>query len=168
MKKVLLGFIISLTVLNSNAQKNNDSKIAFNVGGEVALTTGGSLKTNYSVGLGATAQLEYAVDDKLSITANSGLIQYVGRKTTIAGIPVKIRNTATFPILVGAKYNLSTNFYGSIQLGSSIFSGAGQTSKFTYVPSLGFKANEKYDVQIKYTGYVNYGGAFGVRVSYSL
>jgi hypothetical protein len=168
MKKGLFMSLFMISIITTYAQKRDESKIKFNVGAELGFATGGLLKTAYSIGLGATAQLEYAVDDNLSITANSGIIQYVGRKTTIAGVAAKIRNSATFPILIGGKYNLSDNLYGTLQLGTSIFSGAGQSSRFTYAPGLGFRINDKVDAQVKYTGYASYGGALGVRVSYSL
>jgi hypothetical protein len=164
MKKMLLSLAVIIVSLTSNAQKN-DSKVKFNVGGELALATG-NLNIGYSIGLGATAQLEYGIDEKTHITLNSGIIQYVGRK--IEGTTTKIRNTAVIPILGGVKYYFASNFYGAAELGISVFSGAGQTSKFTYIPGLGFKINDKWDALLKYTGYSDAGGAFGVRVAYTL
>ncbi len=166
MKKLVLGLLLAITALQIQAQKkNSDSKIGFNVGAELALATG-NLNTTYSIGLGATANLEYMVDEKITAYVNSGILQYVGRK--IAGTNLKARNTAVFPILGGVKYNFASNFYGVAAVGVSVFSGAGQSSKFTYLPGLGFKANDKFDILLKYTGYANAGGAFGVRVSYAL
>jgi hypothetical protein len=166
MKKILFVLVLASTALQMQAQKkNSDSKISFNVGGELALSTG-SLNDKYSLGLGATAQLEYAYDEKINFTLNSGILQYIGKK--IPGGTTKERNRAVFPVLGGAKYNFAKNFYGSAAIGVSIFSGSGGSSKFTYIPALGFKANDKIDVLLKYTGYANSGGAFGVRVSYAL
>ncbi len=164
MKKIVLSLSIIIVSLTSNAQKD-DSKVKFNVGGELALATG-NLNIAYSVGLGATAQLEYRIDEKTHLSLNSGIIEYVGRK--IENTTTKIRNTAVIPILGGVKYNFATNFYGAAQLGISIFSGAGQTAKFTYIPGLGFEINDKVDVLLKYSGYSNAGGAFGVRVAFTL
>lgn len=171
MKKFLSVFILlSFSTTFVNAQKN-DSKVNFNVGGELALATG-NLDAVYSIGLGATAQLEYGIDEKTHITLNSGILQYVGRKTEnpIPNSPaIKIRNSAVIPILAGVKYNFASNFYGAAELGISIFSGSSSLgSKFTYVPGLGFRINDKWDALLKYTGYSNAGGAFGVRVAYSL
>ncbi len=164
MKKIVLSLSIIIVSLTSNAQKD-DSKVKFNVGGELALATG-NLNIAYSVGLGATAQLEYRIDEKTHLSLNSGIIEYVGRK--IENTTTKIRNTAVIPILGGVKYNFASNFYGAAQLGISIFSGAGQTAKFTYIPGLGFEINDKVDVLLKYSGYSNAGGAFGVRVAFAL
>jgi hypothetical protein len=159
----MLLFMISIFTLC--AQKRDESKIRFNVGAELGLATG-ILKDYYSIGIGATAELEYLVDDNLSVTANSGIIQYVGRK--IPNTTTKYLSSATIPILIGGKYMLSDNFFGTLQLGTSLFSGVDKGARFTYIPGLGFKVNEKITAQIKYTGYSSFGGAFGVRVSYSL
>ena len=172
MKKILLGLLLVVAIMQVQAQKkNSDSKIAFNVGAELAKATG-NLNVNYSIGLGATAQLEYTLDDMKTITLNSGILQYIGRKTVsiLPNSPAqKNRNSAVIPVLAGIKYNFASNFYGAAELGISIFSGSNALgSTFTYVPGLGFKANDKIDVLLKYTGYANNGGAFGVRVSYAL
>jgi hypothetical protein len=172
MKKTLFFLALAFTALQMQAQKkNSDSKISFNVGGELALATG-NLKSAYSIGLGATAQLEYQYDEKMQFTINSGILQYVGRKivTILPNSPaLKNRNTAVVPVLGGVKYNFASNFYGAAELGVSIFSGSNALgTKLTYIPGLGFKANDKFDILLKYTGYANAGGAFGVRVSYAL
>jgi hypothetical protein len=170
MKKLVLSLAIVTACLNSNAQKD-ESKVKFNVGGELALASG-NLDAIYSIGLGATAQLEYGIDEKTHITLNSGILQYVGRKveSPIPNSPAfKIRNSAVIPILAGVKYNFASKFYVAAELGVSIFSGSSSLgSKFTYIPGLGFKVNDKWDALIKYTGYSNAGGAFGVRVAYTL
>ena len=166
MKKIIFVLAVSVLALNTNAQKNNnDSKIGFNVGAELGIVTG-NLNSSYSIGLGATANLEYKVDDKLTALINSGLIEFVGKK--VPGTQLKNRNSATIPVLGGVKYYLANNFYGQAALGFTVFSGAGGFSKFTYSPALGFKANDKMDILFKYTGFANAGGAFGVRVSYAL
>jgi hypothetical protein len=170
MRKILLSYIILFIAVVSNAQKS-DSKIGLNVGAELGFANG-NLNNTHSVGLGATAQLEYNINDQTTITANSGIIQYVGRKipSILPGVLAsKYRNAAVVPVLAGVKYNFAENFYGAAELGFSIFTGAaGFGSKFTYVPGLGFKINDKLGAFVKYTGYSNLGGAFGARIYYSL
>ncbi len=163
MKKILSAVVITVISLSVNAQKN--SNVLFNVGAEIGFATG-NLNLAYSIGIGATANLEYAINDKTNITLNSGLIEYIGKK--LPGTTFKNRSVAAFPILGGTKYFFTDNFYGAAQIGVTIFSGAGQSSKFTYSPGLGFKANQKIDLLLKYTGYADLGGAFGVRVAYTL
>ena len=147
MKKLIFLFGISLMALNSTAQRGKDeAKLGFNAGAELGLATGG-LNSIYSLGIGATANLEYKIDDKLKALVNSGLIQYIGKK--ISGTQTKIRNSAAIPILGGVKYYVANNFYGQAALGLTIFSGAGGSTKFTYSPGIGFKANEKIDILFK-------------------
>ena len=166
MKKIIFVLGFAIVALNTTAQKSkDDAKLGFNAGIELGLATG-NLNTIYSIGLGATANLEYKIDDKLTALVNAGLIQYIGKK--VAGTQTKIRNSAAIPVLGGVKYYVANNFYGQAAIGFTIFSGVGGSSKFTYSPGIGFKANEKVDILFKYTGYANAGGAFGVRVSYSL
>jgi hypothetical protein len=169
MKKYLLCFVVGIALVSSSSAQKDNSKIKFNVGAELGIATG-NLNIAYSLGIGATAQLEYAMDEKSSITLNSGIIQYIGKKISIPGVAAaKVRNNAVLPILAGVKYDFASNFYGSAQLGVSVFAGSsGLGSKFTYIPGLGFRINEKLDALLKYTGYSDAGGAFGVRVAYSL
>ncbi len=164
MKKLIICSFILIGALSAGAQKN-DSKVNFNVGAELGLATG-NLNIAYSIGIGATAQLEYAMDEKSRITVNSGIIQYVGRK--IPGGSTKNQSNAVIPILGGVQYDFASNFYGSAQIGVSLFTGKVGGTKFTYIPGLGFKINEKLDALLKYTGYSDFGGAFGIRVAYSL
>jgi hypothetical protein len=164
MRKIIILTLVSLLTISGNAQKN-DSKINFNVGVEFGFATG-NLNAAYSITYGATAQLEYQVNDKARITANSGIQQFVGKK--LAGTSLKNQSNSVIPILVGGKYYLSDNFFGSAQLGVSLFTGKVGATKFTYAPGLGFKINDKVDALVKYTGYSDFGGAFGVRVAYSL
>ncbi len=165
MKNTVITILMMLGSLIANAQKNNDSKIDFNVGAELGFATG-ILNSAYSITYGATAQLEYQINDKTSITGNSGIQQFVGRK--LPGTSLKNQSNTLIPILAGGKYYISDNFFGSVQLGLSLFTGKVGATKFTYAPGLGFKINDKVEALVKYTGYSNFGGAFGARVSYSL
>jgi hypothetical protein len=164
MKKLTVVILMVCVSIIANAQKDN-SKVNFNLGAELGLATG-NLNIAYSIGIGATAQLEYAMDEKSRITVNSGIIQYIGKK--ISGTALKNQSNAVIPVLAGVKYDFASNFYGSAQLGVSLFTGKVGATKFTYVPGLGFRINEKLDALLKYTGYSDFGGAFGVRVAYSL
>ncbi len=165
MRKLMMLILVNCISLITTAQKNDDSKINFNVGAEFGFATG-ILNAAYSITYGATAQLEYQINDKTRITANSGIQQFVGRK--ISGTSLKNQSNTLIPILAGGKYYISDNFFGSVQLGVSLFTGKVGATKFTYAPGLGFKINDKVEALVKYTGYSDFGGAFGARVSYSL
>lgn len=163
MKKIVLGIFVLSNSFFAFAQK--DSKINFNVGFELGFVTG-NLNGLYSVTYGATAQIEYQVNEKTRVTANSGIQQFVGRK--IENTSTKNQSNTVIPILAGGKYYLSDNLFGSVQLGVSLFTGKVGGTNFTYVPGLGFKINDKVEALIKYTGYSSAGGAFGARIAYAL
>jgi hypothetical protein len=167
MKKILLVSSLALVTLFANAQKRStDNKVTFNIGGEFALATG-VLNFTHSLGLGATAQLNYKLEENIDILVNGGIMSFSGRK--IAGTSTKVKGYALIPISIGGNYFFSDNFYGHVALGVGLFSGgAGSATNFTYSPGLGFKINDKIDVLGKYTGFSNFGGAFGVRVGYTL
>ena len=162
MKKLISILLTLIVSIATTAQK--DAKVNLTIGGELGLATG-NLNGAYSIGIGATAQVEYKLDDKVHITANSGLIQYVGKK--IKGTALKNQSNAVIPVLAGAKYFFAHNFFGNLQLGVTVFTGKVGGNKFTYVPGLGFMINEKVDLLFKYTGYTQLGGAFGVRIGYA-
>jgi hypothetical protein len=167
MKKSLFVACLVLTTIFANAQKrSSDNKVSFNVGGELALATG-DFSSTHSFGIGATAQLNYNLEENIDLIANAGIIAFSGKK--IEGTNSKYKGIALIPILVGGKYYFSENFYGQAALGLGIFNGSGSSvNKFSYSPGLGFKINDKLDALVKYTGYTKVGGSFGVRVGYTL
>ncbi len=165
MRKIFFALVAMLVTVCSFAQNKSDNKITFNVGGELGLATG-NLGNVSSLGLGATAQLEYALQDKTYITLNGGIIEYFGKK--IPSTNTKYISSAAIPLIGGAKYFFADNFYGDAKIGVTIFSGYTTNAKFTFSPGLGFKINEKWDALLKYTGYAGTGGAFGVRIGYVL
>jgi hypothetical protein len=163
MKKFVLSIIVIASMCSVKAQ--NDSKIRFNIGAELAFATG-NLSNAYSINIGGTAQLGYVIDDKTQVTLNSGITEFIGKK--IPNTSVRNQNNPVIPILGGVKYYFADNFFGSAQVGVSLFTGKVGAQKFTYAPGLGFKINEKVEALLKYTGYSNFGSSFGVRVAYNL
>ena len=157
--KKLLSLVLLFAALSATAQKN----LKFSIGAELASATG-NLNKVYSFGIGATAQVDYMISNDVAVTANTGVIELVGRK--IGGTNLKYRSSAVIPLLVGIKYYFTPAVYGSGQIGTSIFS-SGNGTVFTYVPGIGYKFNNKIDALFKYTGYSSSGGTFGVRIGYS-
>ena len=157
--KKLLPLVLLFAALSATAQKN----LKFSIGAELASATG-NLNKVYSFGIGATAQVDYMITNDVAVTANTGVIELVGRK--IGGTNLKYRSSAVIPLLVGIKYYFTPAVYGSGQIGTSIFSSAIGTV-FTYAPGIGYKFNNKIDALLKYTGYSSSGGTFGVRIGYS-
>ena len=157
--KKLLSLVLLFAALSATAQKN----LKFSIGAELASATG-NLNKVYSFGIGATAQVDYMISNDVAVTANTGVIELVGRK--IGGTNLKYRSSAVIPLLVGIKYYFTPAVYGSGQIGTSIFS-SGNGTVFTYVPGIGYKFNNKIDALFKYTGYSSSGGTFGIRIGYS-
>ncbi|MEQ1554719.1 MAG: outer membrane beta-barrel protein [Ferruginibacter sp.] len=181
MKKILLSSFIALAAITTYAQKDN--KLKFGIGGEFGVVTG-NLRTGYSAGLGPSVHVDYAIDEKLTATLQTGYMVFIGKKINTL---VTNNSIGSIPILAGAKYYFIPSLYGSAQLGVSIFTASGNKStKFNFVPGIGYKINDKFDVLVKYTGYIGQdnnvlvggvlvpstsngeGGVFGIRVGYTL
>jgi hypothetical protein len=190
MKKIAIGLFIVAVTLNVNAQKNSsDNKLKFSVSGEFGAVTG-NLKTNYSVGIGPSAQVEYKINDKFSATVQAGVLALVSKK--IPGSNLKLKSQTTLPLLGGVKYYFMPKLFGAAQVGAAIFTTSGNDgARFAFSPSVGYQINDKFDVSLKYTGFVGdntvtsvnvFGpiqvptstttsgesGVFGIRVGYTL
>ncbi len=167
MKKLLTVVALMIATYAVQAQKRSD--LSFNVGAEVGAATG-NLNNFYSFIIGATGQLEYAIDTDAALTLQTGFIQFIGRK--IQGTNTKYRSATLIPLLAGVKYDLSPKFFGAAQLGTSINTAKGGGSTFTYSPGIGYKFDDKVEAVLKYTGYSSNnsagGGTFGIRVSVRL
>lgn len=159
MKHFIFGLFLLLSV-SATAQKN----LRFSLGGELGAVTG-NLGKIYSLAIGSTGQLDFMVDSDLAITFNSGIIALVGKD--IPGTNLKYQSSGLIPLLAGIKYYLTPNLYGSGQLGTSVSTSDNGGSTFTYIPGIGYKFSKRADALLKYTGYSNSGGTFGIRIAYT-
>ena len=165
MKKILTALFLVATAFSANAQSGKNVK--FSLGAELGVPTG-NLNTIYSVAVGATAQADIKIDTDAALTFNTGIIQFVGKHIPNTNTNTKFRSQTFIPLLVGVKYYFTQMVYGSAQLGTSVTpSSAMRGSIFTYIPGIGFKFDERIDLLVKYTGYSDDGGAFGVRLGYT-
>ena len=162
MKHFFLSLLILIVTLSVHAQKTYGVKIS--LGAELGAVTG-DISDLYSFAAGATGQLDFSVDNSLTITGNAGLIQLIGKKINSS---VKNTSLTLVPLLGGIKYYFTKNIYGSGQLGSSVRLRKDGGSIFTYIPGIGIKFDNRVDALIKYTGYKDLGGTFGVRIGYTL
>lgn len=161
MKKMIFGALMMMVAYGASAQKT----LQFSVGPEFGIATG-NLNSAYSVTAGGTLQMDFKAASDLAVTANSGVIVFVGKK--VKGTNLKVRSVAAIPLLAGIKYYFTPKVYGSAQLGETFFTSTGGGSNFTYAPGVGFKIDNKLDLLLKYTGYSDAGGAFGVRLGINL
>jgi hypothetical protein len=165
MKKMIFSACILCTAFGANAQKANLPRgVKFSVGAELGGATG-NLNSFYSLVAGGTAQLDFKIDNDASLTLNTGVIDFVGKK--ISNTNLKYQSAAAIPLLGGVKYYFTPKVYGSAQLGGTFFLNNGGGSAFTYAPGIGVKIDESLDLLLKYTGYSSMGGAFGIRLGYT-
>jgi len=170
MKKLIFGSFLLCVSFIAKSQDNGSGDLKFSTGAELALPMG-SFGDAYGLGLGASAQADYYVSDKVSLNLNAGYITYQG-KTVDLGIlgSVKYPSFNVIPVMAGARYSITENFYGSAQVGLSFWSIDGANgSDFTFAPGIGYKFS-KIDVQLKYNSIGTEGGSsdnLGLRVGYT-
>ncbi len=159
---MILSAVIIVAAISVKAQQSNT--VRFSLGGEIGAVTG-NLNSAYGAAIGATGQVEYKATSDLGITGNAGIIALTGKN--IKGTNFKVKSTALIPLLVGIKYYFTAKTFGSAQLGTSLATGNGGGSSFTYIPGIGYQFNERIDALFKYTGYASDGGTVGLRIGYT-
>lgn len=162
MKKIIFSLLISASALSASAQKFNNVK--FSVGGELGIPTG-NFSTVYSAAIGGTAQVDYMITEDAALTANTGIIEFLGKN--IKGTNLKYQSAGLIPLLAGVQYYFIPKVYGSAQLGATFSTQSSGGTSFTYAPGIGYKISDKIDALLKYTGYSGNGGAVGIRLGFT-
>ncbi len=170
MKKLIFGsFLLCVSFIAKSQDNPGSGDLKFSTGAELALPMG-TFGDAYGLGLGASAQADYYVSDKVSLNLNAGYITYSGKSIDVLGVSIKAPNWNVIPVMAGARYFITEKFYGSAQLGLSFWSTEGANgSEFTYAPGIGYKFS-KIDVQLKYNSISTEGESLnnlGVRVAYN-
>jgi hypothetical protein len=142
MKKLLFA-VAAITISASViAQRGASFSIAGNVGA--------GLTQYYGLTAGGDLQADIPATTGLKITVSGGYENFAYKVPTISG---DVKGHSSFiPLLAGAKFNLSPQFYGHAQLGYSISTLKGGTGAFTYAPSIGFMLGNNLDLSAKYLG----------------
>ena len=146
MKKLFLAVIaFSFSVIGVQAQSKNQG-FTFGAGLDLSLPTG-NFGTGYSFGIGGQVQGEYMLSDNLSGIGSVGYQSFIGKSQTIdfGGGPQSFKNPSAglIPILVGARFYPSEQFFIGAQIGVGLLSfggGGGSTSGFDYFPQIGYNA----------------------------
>ena len=165
MKKVLFS-VMALMALSfaASAQKDN---LKFSAGPEIGFAIG-NFSNTHSFGIGASAQLEFSIQEKVNATVTAGVLSFTGKS---AGSNVKFQGQSFIPVRAGVKYFLTPGVYGALQAGVAFLNNGGGTA-FSYSPQIGYefktKTNKAIDLGFKYEGYSKNGslGALGLRVAY--
>lgn len=163
MKKCLLILAVAAGSIFSTQAQINKEGFTFGAGVNVALPTG-NFHNGYNFGVGGVLQGEYMFSENLSAVATTGFTNFFGKSQTF---PNGLGGTSTYknpssgliPILVGARFYPSEQFFLGAQIGYGIFTGGGGGAPkgFEYRPQVGFNA-ESFQLILHYDGVSVTGG----------
>lgn len=121
-----------------------------------------TIKTGYSIGLGASIMGRYLLNEKALLTASLGYINFFGKSGTIKtrnednSYDTKDYKTPDFhsvPLRLGAEYLIGGPLFAQGEIGAAF--GKGATS-FLFAPGLGLRFNQ-FELEGKYEGWSNHG-----------
>jgi hypothetical protein len=169
MKKLLLALaVLCASVITSNAQMTaGDFK--FGAGVHLGLPIG-DFHNFSSFGFGAELQGEYAFEQNLTGVATTGYTYFVGKSFDEGAAGSYKFNYGHIPVLVGARYYASEQFFVGAQIGYGHYSvsvsgdngfngGGGSSGGFEYRPQVGYNANP-LQLILSYDGTSVTGGTF--------
>ncbi len=168
-----LALIASLACHVSQAQdqdKPSYKKFHLGIGLESALPIG-AFGTGYTVGVGSTIRATFGLNEKLALTATSGVMAFMPK--TISGIDMKAQ--LNIPYKAGVKYMLTKKVYGLGEVGATTArvyypttSGklvSASSTSFTYATNIGTHLG-KFDASLRYEGYRS-SGFIGLRLGFN-
>jgi hypothetical protein len=165
MKKILILCLLIFTILQSFSQRKTSYKsTSYSIGAELLFPAGIFHDIGYSFGFGGSAQVEYKPDQSIGITGYGGIINFQRRKEFGPG------SYTVLPLMVGAKYYITTQLYAHGQFGAGIGISQGSVTSFAVSPSLGYFLSKNIDIEGKYLGLSNSTGSLnslGFRIAYN-
>lgn len=181
MNKIALSAILLALLFLAGSNASAQGQMSVGAGFDVMLPVG-SFGDSWGTGFGGTAEFDYAVSERFSVTGKTGYLTWSG-KNLPSGV------TATYsgvPVLAGIKYYLRfmpqspVRVYGHFELGMMFgsVSGSGHIltiteskTDFTLAPSLGVEipAGPKgaVDLSVRYFD-ISRKGSIGFRAGYKL
>ena len=155
-KTILVLAVVVLSIASVQAQKSTSLSIAASIGIPV------SSPSVYSLAVGGDLQAAFAATEGLKITLSGGY-ENLSVKSKYGG-----GSTGIIPLLAGAKYNFSEQFYGHAQLGYGFGTAKGSSGAFAFAPSLGYNVSENFDLSLKYLAFSDNGtfGSINLRLAY--
>jgi hypothetical protein len=179
--KIALSAILLALLFLAGSNASAQGQMSVGAGFDVMLPVG-SFGDSWGTGFGGTAEFDYAVSERFSVTGKTGYLTWSG-KNLPSGV------TATYsgvPVLAGIKYYVRfmpqgpVRVYGHFELGMMFgsVSGSGHTititeskTDFTLAPSLGVEipAGPKgaVDLSVRYFD-ISRKGSIGFRAGYKL
>lgn len=120
MRKVLVLLVVTLFMAGlTNAQTTGKMKIG--IGPYIGIPMG-NFGDVTSVGFGGLVQGEYDFGNQFVGTVTTGYLMFPGKDITEEGFSFSSGDWSIIPILVGAKYFFTPNWYGAAQLGLNMVS----------------------------------------------
>ena len=141
MKKIvlILACAVSLTVAKAQ-QKTIQWGAGLNIGVPV-----GDFSQTHSFGIGFEGQAEYPIATQASLVGSLGFTNFFGKKDDY--YDYKYKSAGIIPILVGARFYPTEQFFVGGKLGYGIFTGEGGGGAFNFVPQVGYNAPQ-YQVSL--------------------
>ncbi len=159
MKKLLLILAVFTTsIISVNAQSKTSDGVVFGGGVNLGLPTG-NFGTYWSLGIGVKLQAEKMFTDQISGVGSIGYADFFGK--SYGDGTGNAPSVGLIPILVGARFYPSENFFVGIQLGYGVFTNTGSSSGnsgLDYFPQVGYNA-DKFQVALGYNGVSVTGGS---------
>lgn len=172
---------ITVLALLISAGAFAQSTMSVGAGVDIMLPVG-SFGDNWSTGFGGTAEFDYALTPKASVTGKIGYLIWSGKNLPsgasatysgvplLAGIKYYFRFTPEAPIHAYGHLELGLMF-GSVSGSGSILTVSESKTDFTIVPSLGVEipagANGDIDISVRYFD-ISKNGSIGFRAGYKL
>lgn len=146
-KNSILVIVCALFCLTASAQQ----RFKFGVGPQVGLPLGDAHDISNFV-LGGEVQGEYQFNKNVSAIVSTGYSHFFGKDL---GGGTKL-NYGAIPILAGARYYPTPNFFIGGQVGYGIFTEDANGGGFAYKPQVGYVAGP-VQLSLNYTGISNNG-----------
>jgi hypothetical protein len=147
MKKVLLSVtLLAGSFMAANAQsKSSDvsNRFTFGAGVKVALPIG-DFGDASSFGLGVEGQAEYSFAPAVSAVGSVGFTNYFEKNSN--------PSLGVIPVLVGARYYPTSQFFVGAKLGVAFATNSGGGSLFNYIPQVGYNA-DNFQIALGYDAF---------------
>jgi hypothetical protein len=126
-----------------SAQEFNEG---FKVGGGFTFALPvGNLK-GYSVGAGIDILAQYALAEKVAVTADFGYTTLFAKDENLASFDV-------LPLRIGIRYLLAKEFYAAAKFGTGIIIGKGSAGSTAYAFGAGYILSSRMDVSAHFEGF---------------
>lgn len=159
MKKTIL-ILSLLTGIFTTAIAQAPDGFQFGAGIRAALPFG-DFSDTHSFGIGAEVQGEYGFSEKFSGIITSGYTHFFGKEVTVLNTTIEYDGVGLIPIIAGARYYPSKNFFIGAQAGVGILTGNDNSEAyFNWQPQVGLNTGN-FQVALNYNGLTSDGSTLG-------